>query len=285
MVACPVCRFKHSNPLMKDESQYRILSCGNCKHEYLDFEPRSDHVSNIYSDDYFNGGKDGYPDYIQLEPLLIKRGGYYANIIRRFMKPGRMLDIGCGSGFLMKGFRDNGWEVKGVEPNRRMASYGIAKFNLDISVSPFEAYSDQNLFDLIAMIQVIAHFYDVRSCIENASRLLKTNGLLLIETWNRDSLTAKIMGNAWHEYSPPSVVNWFTPSSLTMLAKQYGFKCITFKRTLKKIQMGQAKLLLSSKSKQSVIVEIAEKIANLIPDKTELIYPGDDLFYILFKKV
>lgn len=285
MVACPVCRFQQSNPLMKDESQYRILSCGNCKHEYLDFEPRSDHISKIYSDDYFNGGKDGYPDYIQLASLLIERGGYYANIIRRFMEPGSMLDVGCGSGFIMKGFRDNGWEVKGVEPNRKMATYGIEQFNLDISLTSFEAYRDPNVFDLIAMIQVIAHFYDVRSCIENASRLLKKNGLLLIETWNRDSLTAKIMGNAWHEYSPPSVVNWFTPSSLKMLAKQYGFKCITFKRTLKKIQMRQAKLLLSSKSKQSAIIKIVEKIANFLPDETELIYPGDDLFYILFKKV
>ncbi len=285
MVACPVCRSQQSNPLMKDESRYRILSCGSCKHEYLDFEPRSDHVLKIFSDDYFNGGKDGYPDYIQLESLLVERGGYYSNIIRRFMKPGSMLDVGCGSGFIMKGFRDNGWEVKGVEPNMKMTTYGIEQFNLDISMTSFEAYRDSNLFDLITMIQVIAHFYDVRSCIKNASRLLKTNGLLLIETWNRDSFTARIMGNAWHEYSPPSVVNWFTPSSLKMLAKQYGFKCITSKRTFKKIQMRQAKLLLSSKSKRFAAIEIIEKIANLIPDEAELIYPGDDLFYILFKKV
>ncbi len=284
IVECPVCMFNSSKPLFTDKSEHLILSCDKCRHEYLAFKPRPDHVSHIYSDDYFKGDKDGYPDYIQLEPLLIERGSYYSKIIRRFMEPGSMLDIGCGSGFIMKGFKDNGWEVKGVEPNLNMVKYGVEKFNLDISRSSFESYHDQNVFDLITMIQVIGHFYDVRSCIKTASRLLKTNGLLLIETWNKDSLIAKIMGYAWHEYSPPSVVNWFTPSSLKMLARQYKFKCIKSKRTLKRIQMRHAKSLLSRKSKKSFLIEIVEKMANLIPDETELIYPGDDLFYIIFKK-
>ena len=133
----------------------------------------------------------------------------------------------------MKGLKDNGWNVKGVEPNVNIAKYGIEKFNFDISSISFDLYDSKNKFDLITMIQVIAHFYDVRICLENASRLLKPNGLLLIETWNKDSLIAKIMGKAWHEYSPPSVLNWFTPSSLKILAEQLKLKHLISKRTLK----------------------------------------------------
>lgn len=199
---CPVCFFNYSKPFIRDERGYLIVSCDNCEHVYLDFEPLPDHVLSVYSDDYFNGRKDGYPDYIQLESLLVRRGHYYSNIIGQFTNPGSMIDVGCASGFIMKGFKDNGWEVKGIEPNINMAKYGRSKFDFDISETVFELYQGQNTFDLITMIQVIAHFYDVRRCLKKAYRLLKPNGLLLIETWNKDSFTAKIMGNAWHEYSP-----------------------------------------------------------------------------------
>ena len=281
---CPVCNFNYSRPFIKDERGYLIVSCNNCKHVYLDFEPLPDHVSSVYSDDYFKGREDGYPDYIQLEPLLIRRGHYYSKIIGQFTGPGNMLDVGCGSGFIMKGFKDDGWEVKGIEPNINMAKYAKDKFDFDISETAFEQYQDQRTFDLITMIQVFAHFYDVRKCLKKASQFLKPNGLLLIETWNKNSLTAKVMGDAWHEYSPPSVTNWFTPPSLNMLVEQYNFKNLISKRTFKKIQLKHAKSLLSSKSEKSFIIRIIAKIVKFFPNETELIYPADDLFYMVFRK-
>jgi len=281
---CPICAHTNSKLFIEVDNKYCIVSCENCEHSYLHFQPLSNHASLIYSDDYFKGREDGYPDYIALEPLLFKRGKYYSNIIEKFAEPGYLLDVGSGVGFIMKGFKDNGWEVKGVEPNIKMAKYGRDKFDLDISTEAFEIYSDYSKFDLITMIQVIAHCYEVRKCMENASRLLKSKGLLLIETWNNKSFTAKIMSKAWHEYSPPSVTNWFNPSSLSLLAEQFGLTCLMSKRTFKKIQLGHAKSLLSSKSDNSFILRTIEKSLKLFPDETELIYPGDDLFFSVFRK-
>lgn len=48
--------------------------------------------------------------------------------------------------------------------------------------------------------------------------------------------------------------------------------------------MKHAKSLLSNISEKSFIIRIIEKIAKLFPDETELIYPADDLFYIVFRK-
>ena len=94
MVACPACRYNYSKPFIKDRSGYFIVSCDKCKHVFFDFKPIPDHVSKIYSDDYFKGGKSCYADYIALEPLLIKRGIHYSNIIGSFVEPGDMLDVG-----------------------------------------------------------------------------------------------------------------------------------------------------------------------------------------------
>ena len=186
---------------MRDKLGYRIVSCNNCTHIFLDFVPDSNHVSSIYSMDYFKGNKCGYPDYLQLSQLLIQRGHYYSEIVKRYTSPGSLLDIGCGAGFVMKGFSEEGWKVKGIEPNNEMSDYANKYFGFHVTAEPLEKHEDENTYDLITMIQVVAHFYDVRTCIDKAAGMLKPNGMLLIETWDRNSITAKLMGHAWHEYS------------------------------------------------------------------------------------
>jgi 2-polyprenyl-3-methyl-5-hydroxy-6-metoxy-1,4-benzoquinol methylase len=283
-MTCPVCKSEDTQRFIADEKEYLILSCSSCGHAYLDYTPLPDHVATIYSDDYFEGGKDGYPNYIQEKSLHIKSAQFYSKVISELTTPGCMLDIGCAAGFFLKVFQDRGWKVQGVEPNLKMAKYGRDRFGLDITATGFESYMSKNEYDLITMIQVISHFYDVRKCVEKAYQLLKRNGLLLIETWDKDSLTAKIMGKAWHEYSPPSVTNWFTPSTLKMLMVQQGLKHLKHHRRLKKISIRHAKSLLAYKSRQSTITRIIEKAVKIFPDEIGVIYPGNDLFWMIFKK-
>lgn len=282
---CPICFCQKSVPFFNDDNEkYSIVKCTECGHVYLLLNVSSAHVADVYSDHYFNGYEDGYPDYINLKNLLIKRGEYYSKIVEKLEKPRSMLDVGCGAGFIMRGFQKCGWLVNGVEPNESMAEYGRTELHLDISSASFESYVDQKKYDLVCMIQVIAHFYDIRACLENVVGLLKKDGLLLIETWNRESFTARLLGKSWHEYSPPSVLNWFTPSSLEVLLQDYGLYLLESKRTYKKIQMQHAKSLLLSKSGNSVLNKVMGQIINILPDRVEFIYPADDLFYMILKK-
>ncbi len=71
---------------------------------------------------------------------------------------------------------------------------------------------------IITMIQVMAHFVDPLDAFDRVARANKNDGLCLIETWNCQSLTARLFGKAWHEYSPPSVLHWFSPARLARLA-------------------------------------------------------------------
>ena len=66
-------------------------------------------------------------------------------------------------------------------------------------------------YDAVSMIQVLPHFIDPKRAMAVVTKVLKPGGLLLIETWNRDSWTARLFGKNWHEYSPPSVLHWFDP--------------------------------------------------------------------------
>ena len=94
------------------------------------------------------------------------------------------------------------------------------------------------------MIQVLPHFIDPRSAMRVVSKILRPGGLLLIETWNRGSLTAKLLGKGWHEYSPPSVLHWFTPDGVARLAGQFELEEVDRGRPSKKIAASHAKSLL-----------------------------------------
>ena len=84
-----------------------------------------------------------------------------------------------------------------------MASHGRNKFKLDIKTGSIETFETSERFDLINLIQVIGHVYDVDKALQNVAHLLKQQGLVLVESSNLNSAVARILGKRWHEYSPP----------------------------------------------------------------------------------
>ena len=264
---------------------YPIEDCQTCVRRFVVIRDSETHLSKVYSDEYFFEGKDGYPNYLEEKEILLKYGIHYAEIISEYTKPGKILDVGCAAGFILKGFESMGWQGFGVEPNETMANYGKNELNLDIQIGSLETYHTENKFDLISMIQVIGHFYDIDKALENISNLSTKNGLILIESWNMNSLVARIFGKNWHEYSPPSVINWFSDKSLAKLFNDYGFELVENGFPAKRINLNHALSLLEKNSpniffKRRLIAFLSKVLGNLVIN-----YPPVDLKWYLFRKV
>jgi SAM-dependent methyltransferase len=257
-----------------------IRDCKLCGHRFAEIPADENHVRQIYDDSYFNGGGAGYNDYLSEKDLLVGRGQTYAKLLKKYASTGEMLDVGAAAGFLLKGFTDSGWQGQGIEPNANMARFARENLGLSVKVGTLETLPTDKKFDLISMIQVVAHFYDVPSAFENAVKLLKKDGFLLIESWNRESLTARFFGQNWHEYSPPSVLHWFSPRSLSEFAGKYGFEKIANGRPSKWISGAHAKSLLKHKLGNSPL----SWPLKLVPDKLNFPYPAEDLFWLLLRK-
>lgn len=279
---CQVCGSTGNVVFIKNN--YNILRCKQCSHYYTEMESVQDKVFEIYSDSYFLGGGDGYPDYLLGKDMLIRRGEYYAHKIRKFISYGKVLDIGAAAGFLLKGFRNMGWEGTGIEPNGKMVEYGRHYLQLDMHQGIIENASLKTKFDLVIMIQVIAHLADLNRSLGNLSSMLKPNGYVLIETWNRTSLTARLLGKFWHEYSPPSTLNYFSKKTLNILMNKINLGRIASGRPVKKIISNHAKSLLRHKAEDSWTLKVLSKLINQIPDNVLIPYPAEDLFWALYKK-
>lgn len=195
-----------------------------------------------------------------------------------------MLDVGSAAGFLLKGFHQKGWTGSGLEPNPKMARLAFEKQGLSVNVGTLEDFAFTEQVDLVSMIQVLGHFVNPLKALHTAAEITKPGGLWLFESWNRDSLTARVFGEHWHEYSPPSVIQWFSPHELTRLAERFGFRQIGRGRTLKWINLGHAKSLLTYKLKDSAAGRLAGKALEFLNENWSVPYPSEDLFWAVYRK-
>jgi SAM-dependent methyltransferase len=279
---CPLCSKESS--LVFRKSGYGVLQCLKCGHRYCDYTPPQSHVNIVYGDAYFQGGGAGYPDYLAEGRLLGKQGQRYGKLVSKYAQPGMVLDVGCAAGFLLQGYIQSGFQGKGLEPNPSMVRYGREKLGLDLENRAFEDYNSNESFDLVSRVQVIAHFADPRGAVLKANSLLKNGGHLLIETWDRNSFTARMLGSNWHEYSPPSVLHWFSRLGLEALAKDCGFEKVAHGRPIKWLDGAHAKSLLSYKLTGKVGGLVNTMIGMAVPDKLPIPYPSEDVFWLLLRK-
>lgn len=280
---CPVCN-RDNTELKFIKNGFHILICLNCNHVFTDFKPTENEVQEIYSDAYFYNGGTGYDDYTLEKDMLIKRGAYYAGKMKKFINSGKVLDVGAAAGFILKGFENSGWQGTGIEPNCSMAEYGKNKVGVNIKQGTIESVELEGKFDLAIMIQVIAHIYDLHNSIKRIFNFLKSSGYVLIETWNKDSLTAKVFGKNWHEYSPPWSLNFFSRKTLNLLMLQHGFSKVAEGTPQKSIHSKHAKSLIKHKMLESKGLKWFSGITSLIPGNMILPYPSEDLFWALYKK-
>ena len=115
--------------------------------------------------------------------------------IDRHARPGgRVLDVGCGTGFLLERLAERGYSGIGVNlspesvahAQRRLAEIGAADRLSAVVGSAYEP--PEGPFDLICLTDVLEHLEDPRACVRALAARLAPGGLVVVSTPNRRSL-------------------------------------------------------------------------------------------------
>src|SRR5450631_1474982 len=102
---------------------------------------------------------------------------------------GRLLEIGCGMGTPLDGFRQKGWQVLGVEPDPWTSEQARSRLGLDVICAPFqEAGLVKETFDVILLLHVIEHLSDPFTALRQIASLIRPGGVLVLETPRYDTL-------------------------------------------------------------------------------------------------
>jgi len=111
--------------------------------------------------------------------------------------PGRLLDVGAYTGVFVEIAARHGWDAWGVEPSHWAVGEARARGLQMLEGTLDSAELQSDAFDVVTMWDVIEHLTDPFRELQNAHRVLKPGGLLVVHTMDIDSLFARIMRSRW----------------------------------------------------------------------------------------
>ncbi len=239
IVNCPCCESKNYKEITKSFDYdyfttniiFTIVNCLDCGLTYINPRPKITEVEKIYPPEYSAYHFD------KIENTIIKKA-------RNFMQSGkakrifkcikdneqeiRIIDIGCGSPAFLK-------LIENFSNRRKIDLYGndvSSEILLSVENAGFKTVPgtfenvewEENFFDVVVMNQVIEHLFDVKGNLNKVFRLLKSGGVLFIETPSDEGLDAKLFRKKyWGGYHVPRHLQIFNALTIDRMLKSYGF--------------------------------------------------------------
>jgi len=230
---CPACDGSPSSTF--DAGSFTYVVCGSCNSGWLN--PAPDDTASLYGSDYFDGAAfDGYSDYAADADLHRANAADRLNAIREItQRQPILLDVGCAFGYGLDAGRDSGWLVAGVEVSDHART--IAQRSGHEVVSVITDVPAGRAADLVIFAQVLEHMPAPLAALKAAHERMAEGGTVLVETWNRDSRVARIMGKRWQQISPPSVLHLFTETGLHTLLGRAGFSEVAIEPWKKRVSI------------------------------------------------
>lgn len=206
----------------------RYLRCNACGLLFVEHTLSEEAIRERYDESYFtnyNRIKYGYENYMGHRHLYMDLFIRRMEELEKHRRPGRLLDVGCAAGILMDVARLRGWEVQGVDVSPYASEIARNYYNLDVFTGTLkEAAFAAERFDVIVMHDLIEHVPDPAGLLAEANRILKNEGLLVVNTPNATGFMAKTLGRRWFHYKPQTHLTYFSPATLGAMLDKTGFR-------------------------------------------------------------
>lgn len=235
---------------------HRIVKCRNCgliyanpqSCEKIDGKVSLDQIENQKGleaeDETYDEFVRGLQNYINKQSIQAKDNRKCLKVLKQLNFSGRLLEIGAFTGHFIKEAQRYGWKVDGIEPWTHAVRYARVKLNLQMIPKPFEVVElPAHYYDAICSFHVIEHVYDPAKFLVRILKLLKKDGVVVIETPCYDSLMFKIFRHRERSMRCSGHLFFFTKASLLALFEKCGFRMIYFERVGRTLSL--ARLLVN----------------------------------------
>lgn len=140
------------------------------------------------------------------------------------IKPGKLLEVGCGNGARLTQLAALGWSVEGQEVDPISAAAAREK-GIKIHLGPLENIRLPDAsYDAIVMNHVIEHLHEPVKLLAECRRLLSPQGTLIAVTPNVRSYGHRIFKSNWRGLEPPRHIFLYGQESLRHIAQLAGFE-------------------------------------------------------------
>ena len=231
MESCVYCKSEKSKvrfdiqDIFKDN--YQLRECLQCETSYLNPKPTSKQLERAYNDDYYGEGETKFNPTVE-KVIDFFRQSNAKRMAKLFNGKGAILDLGCGNGSFLSNIGKHGnFELYGLELQGKSAERAKEKKEIKLTVGELrEDTYPINSFDVITLIHVFEHLPNPKESLIIIRKILKPDGLLLLEFPNIDSWQSSYFKQHWLHLDPPRHLNLFKPKRLKMELEILGFSCV-----------------------------------------------------------
>lgn len=219
--------------LVTGDGPFDVLECRACSYGVTDPQLRGAELERYYGGEYFG---DFYADAVPTGLLESARAAYRSRAsARRFGRlpftppraaPGRVLDVGCGSGELLAHYEALGWSAFGIEPAPAVAERarrrGLCVHQGTLEDQPWGETS----FDLIVFSHSLEHIPDPLASLRAARALLTPDGVVAIHVPNWRCWQLRAFRGRWFPLDLPRHLQHFSARALDIAAARTGLEVV-----------------------------------------------------------
>ena len=168
--------------LLPFSAEYRC--CASCQTLVCDVAANTD----FYDWEYFHKGQTsrGVPAIeTRARTDLYDRCVYWLNDLARFkLPPARVLELGSAHGGFIALLRQAGYDAIGLDLDPSIVALARKTFDVPMLQGPIEAQTslEAGSLDVIVLMDVIEHLPDPQATMKHCLRLLKPDGIMLVQT-------------------------------------------------------------------------------------------------------
>lgn len=140
---------------------------------------------------------------------------------------GKMLDVGCGNGLLIKLAQERGYECVGVELDRDAVEFGRKFFKINVIHGDiFKVDFRREAFDIIVLSHILEHVFDPNGLLTKLHGLLSDEGYLIVSCPNFSGFARRVFRSRW-AYRPEQHVWQFDPNTLCSILIKNNFRPVS----------------------------------------------------------
>lgn len=146
--------------------------------------------------------------------------------VRSYIRQGKALDIGCGTGDFLWMLQQNNFNVVGVEPNAKARE--IASYKKLTVLKELKEVTQQK-FDFVSMWHVLEHVADLHEFFNHLNELTNSKAYVFVAVPNFKSYDAAYYKQYWAAYDVPRHLHHFSQQAIQILFEKNGYKLLSTK--------------------------------------------------------
>ena len=208
---------------------FELYKCASCELIFTQGYPKESEIARYYQSDEYISHSDTSKSFSNklykiAREIMLKRKRKFVEK-KTGMRKGSLLDIGCGTGYFAGSMKEAGWQVTGIEVDKKAREFAAQRFKLKVLSPDQITFIPSKSIDCITLWHVLEHFHDPLRYLSQISNLLKPGGVCIVALPNCSSYDAIHYGKYWAAYDVPRHLWHFQPSSFNSFLENTGFRC------------------------------------------------------------